>query len=249
MKDSVSRWNARSADYARFRPSYPAALIDAIFKGMGAVETLRVVDVGAGTGISSRMLLERGAQVLAVEPNAEMRAEAAQSGLDVRDARADALGLPAAVADVVTCFQAFHWFANAEAVRELVRVLRSGGRLAIVFNERDDNEPFTRAYGQAVDNMRDRMAIAGYRNGSEIVRRLLIDGGLQQLRLESFGHSQRLDYEGVLGRLRSTSYAPPAGTPEHAALLEQVTRAFETFAQDGKIAFALRSDVYLGEKA
>jgi len=66
--------------------------------------------------------------------------------------------------------------------------------------------------------------------------------------LESFGHNQRLDYEGLLGRLRSTSYAPPAGTPEHAAMLEQVTRAFGMFAQNGKIAFALRSDVYLGEK-
>jgi len=249
VKDSVSRWDARSGDYARFRPSYPVAVIDAIFAGRGTPETLRVVDVGAGTGISSRLLVERGARVIAAEPNAEMRAKAEATGLDVRDARADALGLPDASADVVTCFQAFHWFANADAVRELMRVLRPGGRLAIVFNERDDNDPFTHAYGEVVDHMRDRMAIAGYRNGSEIVRRLLVDGGLQNLRLKSFIHSQRLDYDGLLGRLRSTSYAPPAGTPEHAAMLDQVTRAFERFQQEGEIEFAFRTDVHLGEKS
>jgi SAM-dependent methyltransferase len=249
MKDSVSRWDARSGDYARYRPSYPAAVIDAIFAGMGPPQTLRVVDIGAGTGISSRLLVERGAQVIAAEPNAEMRAKAEATGLDVRDARADALGLPDGSADVMTCFQAFHWFANADAVREMTRVLRPSGRLAIVFNERDDKDPFTHAYGQVVDNMRDRMAIAGYRNGSEIVRRLLVDGGLQHLRLESFVHGQRLDYDGLLGRLRSTSYAPPAGTPEHAAMLEAVTRAFERFQENGEVAFAFRTDVYLGEKS
>jgi len=249
MKDSVTRWDARSGDYARYRPSYPAEVIDAILDGLGPPERLRVVDIGAGTGISSRLLAERGAKVLAVEPNAEMRAKAEASGLEVRDARADALGLPDASADVVTAFQAFHWFANPESVRELTRVLRPSGRLAVVFNERDDQDPFTRAYGEVVDNMRDRMAIAGYRNGSEIVRRLLVDGGLINLRLESFVHGQRLDYEGLLGRLRSTSYAPPAGTLEHATMIERITRAFETFEENGEIEFSFRTDVYLGETA
>jgi len=244
MKDSVSRWDARSGDYARYRPTYPAAAIDAILAGMGKPESLTIVDVGAGTGISSRLLVERAA-----EPNAEMRAKAQASGLEVLDARAEALGLPDSGADIVTCFQSFHWFANADSVRELMRVLRPGGRLAIAFNERDDNDPFTHAYGQVVDHMRDRMAIAGYRNGSEIVRRLLLDGGLRHLRLESFVHSQRLDYDGLLGRLRSTSYAPASGTPEHAAMIEQVTQAFRAFEENGEIEFAFRTDVYLGEKA
>jgi SAM-dependent methyltransferase len=248
VKDGVQRWDTRAGDYARYRPSYPGELIDAILDGMGPPEMLRVVDVGAGTGISSRLFVERGARVIAVEPNAEMRAKAQASGLDVRDARADALGLPDVSADVIACFQAFHWFANLESVRELLRVLRPCGRLAIVFNERDDNDPFTHAYGEVVDNMADRMAIAGYRNGSELVRRLLVDGGLQNLRLQSFAHGQRLDYDGLMGRLRSTSYAPREG-PEHAAMLERVNRAFETYNTEGEINFAFRTDVYLGERA
>jgi len=110
-----------------------------------------VADVGAGTGISARLLAERGAHVIGFEPNAEMRAVAANAGLDIREARADALGLSDASVDVVASFQAFHWFANAASVAEFNRVLRPGGRIALVWNERDDNDPFTRAFGEIVD--------------------------------------------------------------------------------------------------
>lgn len=247
LKDSAARFNARSQDYDRYRPSYPAAAIDAVLAGLGPPATLTIVDIGAGTGIASRLFVARGAQTVAVEPNPEMRATAAESGLDVLDSHADALDLLDGSADAVTSFQAFHWFATAAALAEFMRVLRPGGRIALVWNERNDSDAFTREYGDTVDHFGDRMALAGYRNGAEYIPKLLRDGGLLNVRLESFPNRQRLDYEGMLGRVRSTSYAPREG-PDYDAMVERLDRAFGTYSNEGAIDLVYRTDVYLGEK-
>lgn len=248
MKTSVSRFNERAGDYARYRPSYPADAIDAVLDGLGNPATLTVVDIGAGTGISAQLLAARGAKVIGIEPNAEMRAIASGAGIDVREATAGALGLPDASVDLVTCFQAFHWFANAASIAEFKRVLRSGGRIALVWNERDDNDPFTRGYGEIVDGFPDRMALAGYRNGSAVINQLLVDGDLRNVRRLCFSGGQTLDYDAMLGRVRSSSYAPREG-PEHAAMIEQLSANFDRYAAGGEVRLVYRVDVYLGEKA
>ena len=102
-------------------------------------------------GISSRLLAERGASVLAIEPNQAMR-EAAEPHPRVEwiAGTAEWTGLDEASIDLVTAFQAFHWFDHAKALNEMVRILRPGGRAAVVYNERDENDPFTAAYGDVV---------------------------------------------------------------------------------------------------
>ena len=145
----TDRFTGRAGAYAAGRPGYPAASIDVLFEGLGDPREVVAADLGAGTGISSRLLAERGATVLALEPNAAMR-EAAQPHARVQwlPGTAEATGLGEASIDLVTAFQAFHWFDHARALREMVRILRPGGRAAVVYNERDERDPFTAAYGE-----------------------------------------------------------------------------------------------------
>lgn len=243
--DTVARFDAGAADYARYRPSYPAAALDAILEGLGDPASLTAVDIGAGTGISSGLFAARGARVIAVEPNAQMRALALASGLDAREGQADATGLPGAWADIVACFQAFHWFATGAAVAEFVRLLRRSGRIALVWNERDDGDAFTLGYGRVVD---DRAALAGFRHGPELIARLFDEGGLQPVRRATFPNRQRLDRDGLLGRARSTSYAPHEG-PAQAAMIESLNTLYERHVCDGAVELVYRTDVYLADRS
>jgi SAM-dependent methyltransferase len=247
-RTNPARFDSRAGDYAKYRPSYPAAAIDAIFAGLGDPASLTVLDVGAGTGISTQLLAARGARVTGLEPNAEMRASGESAGLSMRDAHADDLGVPAASVDLITSFQSFHWFANAATIAEFARALRTGGRVAIVWNERDDEDPFTRAYGEIVDGFSDRMALQGIRNGSELVGNLLREGGFANLGLAAFPNGQRLDHAGLLGRVRSTSYAPREGEA-YATMRAALDAAFERYARDGKVEIFYRTDVFSGDKA
>jgi ubiquinone/menaquinone biosynthesis C-methylase UbiE len=138
----------RAADvYDRARPGYPDALVDRLLVASGTGPGATVADVAAGTGKLTRRLAARGLRVIAVEPVAGMRAVLAATtpGVEVLDGVAEALPLGDASVDGVTVAQGFHWFANDDALAELRRVLRPGGRLALVWNTRDLDEPLQAA--------------------------------------------------------------------------------------------------------
>ena len=108
-----SRFSDRAEDYAKYRPSYPTAAIDCILQEFKEKSPLIAADIGAGTGISSRLLADRGVRVIAIEPNAAMRQVAeAHPLVEFRHGSAEATKLPDKSVDLVTCFQAFHWFNN-----------------------------------------------------------------------------------------------------------------------------------------
>ena len=240
----TERFSNRAADYVVGRPSYPAAALDALFDGLGDPGDVLAADLGAGTGISSRLLAERGAQVLAVEPNAAMR-EAAEPHPRVEwiAGTAEWTGLGEASIDLVTAFQAFHWFDQAKALREMVRILRPGGRAAVIYNERDESDPFTAAYGDLV---------RAYQTDETERRRA--DGLAAFAAFEGWHTTQRvdvpnehpLDLDGVLARARSTSYLPKTGAQAdelHDALRALVAR----HARDGRVVMAMRTIVVTGD--
>ena len=153
----TGRFSGLAELYARCRPGYPEESIDYIVERCKLGRQTLVVDVGCGTGISSRMLAHRGIPVLGIEPNAEMRALAAAESLPdpavaprYCEGRAEATNLVDATADAVLAAQAFHWFEPAAALAEFHRILKPPGWVILIWNERDPADPFTAEYGRIV---------------------------------------------------------------------------------------------------
>lgn len=209
--DPTGRFSDRASDYVRHRPDYPSAAIDAILEGLGAPAALVAADVGAGTGIASRALAARGVRVIAIEPNAAMRAAAsADPRIEWRDGTAEATGLPASSVRVLVCAQAFHWFRPREALAEFHRVLEPGGRLALVWNARDHDDPLTRGYIEAIHAVGGEHPAERREFDPSVVA---ANGGFTTMELRTFPHAQELGMEGLVGRATSASYVPREGAP------------------------------------
>ncbi len=233
--DATARFTDRVSDYVRYRPGYPPELVSWLHHHLGTTADWEVVDIGAGTGISSQMLLAEGHRVTAVEPNAAMRAAAEQwLGEDPRfrivDGRADATGLADASVDLITVAQAFHWFDPDAARREFRRILRPNGVVAIFWNTRLlSGTPFREGYEALLQRYGTDYAQVAERYGSDQDMRDWFGDGLRGL--ARLPHRQRLDFDGLRGRLLSSSYAPPPGHPNHEPMLARSARAVRCLRQ------------------
>lgn len=239
----LTRFSDRAADYAKYRPSYPAEAIDIILEGLDTSCGLIAADIGAGTGISARLLADRGVRVLAIEPNAAMR-ETAEPHLlvEFREATAEATHLADASVDLVTCFQAFHWFDPTPTLSEFHRILKPSGRLAVVWNNRDLKDKFTKNYSDLV-----RRASNHHPAESRLVN---VDAPLksslfQQVSCYTFAYRQALDLEGLIGRAQSTSYIPREGQVQ-LQLVSDLTTLYEQFRNEyGLVYLAYYTNVFL----
>ena len=242
----TTRFGDRAEDYAKHRPSYPAPAIDAVLAGLGDPSRLLAADIGAGTGIFSRLLADRGVTVLAVEPNAPMRQAAApHPRVRWRDGTAEATGVDPASVDLVVCAQAFHWFRPSAALIEFHRILRARGRLALVWNRRSITDPFTLGY-------RDALLAAGVQSPMERMDfdpSVVCENGLfTPPQLAEFANDQVLDLDGFLGRAMSASYVPKSG-PEADQLVETL-RALHTRFRDaeGRVTLRHTTQVWLSQR-
>jgi SAM-dependent methyltransferase len=239
----TTRFSDRVDDYVRYRPSYPEAAVDHVLAGLHAP---RVVDVGAGTGIWTAQLAARGVRVIALEPNADMRAAApALAGVTWQGGTAEAAGLAGASADILTCAQAFHWFRAAEAIREFARVLVPGGRLALVWNRRRNGDPFTNGYAEAI------LAIGGVSvmEGMNFDPTMIHAGGeFAPAERAVFPHEQVLDRAGLHGRARSASYVPKDG-PRAEELRARLDQLFDQHVDaTGRVRLRYDCEVWLASR-
>lgn len=250
-QNPTGRFADRASDYAKYRPSYPGEALGAILLGLGRPSRLVAADVGAGTGISSRLLAEHGVRVLAIEPSAAMRAAAAHNErVTFRDGTAEETGLADESVDLVLCAQAFHWFRPREAFAEFARILKPGGRVALMWNDRDDRDECTRRYGELILTASDGHAAArGFAPPDALRDSALFTG----YRAQAFSSHQDLDEAGLIGRAASASYVPKSGEKWEA--LQRGLRAhFAQFAGPATIAapptvrLLYRTSVYLAER-
>lgn len=240
------RFSDRAEDYARYRPSYPAAAIDAILAGLAPPSQLVVADVGAGTGISARLLADRGARVVAVEPNAAMRTAAlAHPRVTWVDGTAECSNLAANAHDVVLVAQAFHWFDVPKALGEFRRILRPQGRLAIVWNKRSREEAFTIGYRMALEAI-DGEAPAERSTFDPAV--VTATGLFANLRQQVFRNAHALTEDELIGRAMSTSTVPREGprTDELLRLLHALHARHR--GSDGRATMVYGTEVYLWDR-
>jgi SAM-dependent methyltransferase len=237
----TSRFSSRARAYAAFRPSYPDAAIDAALEGLGDPRSLTIADVGAGTGISARLFAQRRVSVIAIEPNAQMRAAAKPHPRVVwHEGTAEHTGLADASVDAIVACQAFHWFATRAAMLEFRRVARR--RAVLLQYERDERHAFTKAYGDIVR--------AYATDDTEALRRvaLSIFAAFPAAAVRRSEHPSRqpLGREGLIGRAASSSYLP-----QHGAAAETLKRDLRTlydgFADKGPVELAMVTFVLVAD--
>ncbi|QDH21137.1 class I SAM-dependent methyltransferase [Saccharibacillus brassicae] len=248
--DSKQRFSERVEAYIKYRPDYPQAALDYLYGEVRLDQADEIADVGAGTGIFSKLLLERGSRVAAVEPNADMRAAATQElgghpGFRAIEGSAEQTGLPENAAGAIVCAQAFHWFDRAAARAEFKRILKPGGPVALIWNNRlTHGSPFLEGYEDLLQTYgTDYAEVNHSRISPDELQRFFGDNPMT---LSRFGNRQVFDFEGLSGRLNSSSYAPAPGHPRYEPMMEELRRLFDRTEQDGQVFFEYETEIYWG---
>ncbi len=247
MSDTVSRFSNRVDNYVKYRPGYPPEILDLFKKEMGLVEGSILADIGSGTGLSTKPFLEHGNTVYGVEPNAAMRAAAEEYLGDFpnfisHDGTAENTNLGDASMDFVIAAQAFHWFDAGKTQSEFRRILKPGGYVALIWNERQlDTTEFLREYEKL---------LLKYANDYENVRHENIDQeklgaffrtGFAQA---TFPNEQVFDFEGLRGRVLSSSYMPAEDSPSYPALEKELSGLFAKHAENDRIKVFYDTNIY-----
>jgi SAM-dependent methyltransferase len=250
-REPKARFTDRVEDYIRYRPGYPVEVVRTLERELGIVpRKTRVVDVGSGTGISARLFLEEGYDVIGVEPNAAMRAAgeallASWPRFRSIEGSAEATTLPDECADLVVSAQAFHWFNLPLARFEMLRILDRAGAVALMWNDRKvETTPFLRGYDQAIRNWSIDYVKVNHQNLSEAeVTSFFGPGGCQ---IRTFSQHQDFDWDGLLGRALSSSYVPLRGQPGHDELVAALRGLFDEHEEGGKVRFEYDTTLYFG---
>jgi SAM-dependent methyltransferase len=250
IRDSKARFSDRVDDYVKYRPRYQDEVLEALKKACGLEVSHVIADVGCGTGFSAELFLRNGNRVVGIEPNREMRQAGEQflssyQNFDMRDGLAEQTNLPEHSIDFVVAGQAFHWFPLVETRAEFLRILKPGGWVVLIWHDRStDATPFLRAY----EDFLQRHA-TDYKH---VVHRAVANPNVlkpffapNEVNLISLHAEQRFDFEGLRGRLLSSSYVPREG-PIADAMLRELPQLFSLHAIDRQVVMQYETQIYYG---
>ena len=248
-KSPTARFSDRVENYVRYRPGYPPEVLDLLRAECGLQPSHIIADIASGTGVLTRLLLDNGNSVFAVEPNTEMR-EMGMHELESYDRLVSVAGtaeettLRSASADFVTAAQAAHWFDLPRARAEFVRILRPGGWCFLIWNERETTTtPFLRDYEQLLLTYGTDYKEVRHERTTAMIHEFFAPA-LSEERV--FSLWQEFDYEGLAGRLWSSSYAPLEGHPSYEPMMQELQRIFRAHAEDGAVDFEYKTRVFYG---
>ncbi len=249
--DAKQRFSNRVADYVRYRPGYPPALIDLLCAECGLRPDHVVADIGSGTGLLSKLFLDNGNRVFGVEPNEEMRQAgeeylAAYDQFSTVSGSSEATALPDASVDFITAAQAFHWFEPVATLREFLRILKPRGWLIVIWNDRRISEtPFGRAYEDLLVRYgTDYASVKETYPGTQDMENFFGKANSQRRELPNF---QEFDFDGLAGRLRSSSYAPKENHANYAPMMAALRELFDANQKIGRVRMDYTTQIYFGQ--
>lgn len=248
-KNNTTRFTDRVNDYRKFRPHYPNDIVIFLQDSYGITPQDTIADIGAGTGISSRLFLENGYKVLAVEPNAAMRKAAVDDlrlfeKFDAIQGTAEHTSLPDSAVNIIIAAQAFHWFDVPAARKEFNRILMANGLVVLIWNERLTTSAFEAEY----DSFIVRHAIDYVKVDHRNIDYERIKGFFAPYpcALKVFSNHQDFDFEGLKGRLLSSSYMPQAGSEGYDEMIAGLKLLFDRHSSQDTIRINYDTNVYVG---
>jgi SAM-dependent methyltransferase len=250
MSNTVERFSNRVENYVKYRPGYPPEVLQVFREEMNLTEDSVIADIGSGTGISAKAFLENGNTVFGIEPNAAMR-DAAENFLKdfpnfkSIDGTAENTALEDDSVDFVTAAQAFHWFDPAKTRAEFSRILRAKGYVVLIWNERlldandflRDYEKLLIKYGSDYEKVRH----------DNIDPKKLKDFFQNDFSQKTFRNVQIFDFDGLKGRLMSSSYMPTETDELFEPMIIELRALFENQAESGKIEILYNTNIFYSQ--
>lgn len=237
--EPTERFSNRVESYKRHRPGYPTAIVDLLTHECGLDDNSVIADVAAGTGLLSEIFLSRGYRVIAVEPNQQMRDACATltsqyPQLQCVDGTAETTSLADNSIDLATVGQAMHWFDLKRTRNEFVRVLRSGGWCAVIYNNRRmAGDAFQEGYEKIlVEYGTDYGAVRGSHLTEERLAAFFVPDAMSSA---VFANSQQLTLEALQGRILSSSYMPQPGHPRYSEMSRTIEDLFSENETGGHV--------------
>jgi len=248
--DAKQRFSNRVTDYVRYRPSYPSALLDLLRAECDLRPDRTIADIGSGTGLLTKLFLDNGNRVFGVEPNEEMRAASEHFLEAYRDfssinGSAEATTLPPQSVDFITAGQAFHWFNVELAGKEFRGILKPAGSVVVVWQDRRMEEtPFAGAYEELLERFGvDYKRVKDAYPETEKIRTFFDSGSF---RTRDLPNQQVFDWEGLCGRLRSSSFAPTESHANYAPMMAHLRKIFDQYHENGSVCMDYFARVYFG---
>jgi SAM-dependent methyltransferase len=247
---TVERFSNRVENYVKYRPTYPAQILN-LFRGkMNLQNDSIIADIGSGTGISAKLFLENGNTVFGIEPNEVMR-EAAEIFLQdfpnfkSVNGMAENTNLENESVDFVVAAQAFHWFDREKTREEFKRILRDKGFIALMWNERQLNSTeFLRDYERLLIEFGTDYETVRHEN---ITKETLQDFFQTDFEQKTFSNVQAVDFEGLKGRMLSSSYIPTKENPRFAEMLENLEMLFAEHHENDRIEILYDTNIFYGQ--